>query len=132
VAFRKPGRLTRFCHNLSNGRISINVYGNAGGRKAVKRWTMKRLQQERSISEALPHNSELWRTKYDTISAAGTSSLPWLPGSSGLRNGLSYRLPKNSAAFLGIVLVGTSRVFGPQADQFNHVWPVFNAKFVRH
>jgi alpha-amylase/alpha-mannosidase (GH57 family) len=52
---------------------------------------MKRLQQERSISEALPHNSELWRTKYDTISAAEISFWPWPMGSSDSRTGCSRK-----------------------------------------
>jgi hypothetical protein len=64
---------------------------DAGGRKAVERWTMKRLQQEQSISATLQHNSEASLTKYDTISAAEISFWPWLMASSGLRHGCSSR-----------------------------------------
>ena len=52
---------------------------------------MKRLQQEQSISEALPHNSEALPTKYDTISAAEISFWPWPMGSSDSRTGCSSR-----------------------------------------
>jgi hypothetical protein len=46
---------------------------------------VKRLQQERSISEASQHNSEASPTKHDTIPAAEISFWPWPMGSSGLR-----------------------------------------------
>jgi hypothetical protein len=64
---------------------------DAGGRKAVERWTMKRLQQEQSISATLQHNSEVSLTKYGMISAAEISFWPWPTGSSGLRHGCSSR-----------------------------------------
>src|ERR1700681_2957731 len=87
----KPGALTRFCHNLSNGRISINVYGIRDRSEGVERWTTKRLWQERSIFAASPKTSAAWPPQRDTTSAAGTNSWPWLTVLSGLQIVLNKR-----------------------------------------
>jgi hypothetical protein len=76
----KPGALTRFCHNLSNGRISINVYGIRDWSEGVERWTTKRLWQERGIFAASPKTSAARRPQRDTTSAAGTRLLALADG----------------------------------------------------
>jgi hypothetical protein len=70
----KPGALTRFCHNLSNGWVSINVDGMWGGRKVVERWMTNRLNPERSIFEASPKTSERSRRPISNMTSdAGIS-----------------------------------------------------------
>jgi hypothetical protein len=53
---RLPDALTRFCHNLSNGGVSINAGGMWGGRK-VERWMTNPLNPEqehfRGVAEKL-------------------------------------------------------------------------------
>ena len=62
----KPDALTRFCHNLSNGRISINVFGveRAEGGSAVDDKTpQSRAEHFRGVAAQLRTLAD--QTRYD-------------------------------------------------------------------